>query len=170
MKNIAILIDQDFEDEEFSEPVEAMENMGHAVTRIGLKAGKKLKGKKDKVKTIVEKVAKNVTVNDFDALFIPGGYSPDHLRTDKDVVNLVKDFVNSGKPVFVICHGPQLLISAEVLSGRKITGWLSIKKDIENAGAEYIDEPVVADRNIISGRGLNDLPDFIEKMTEILKD
>jgi protease I len=100
-------------------------------------------------------------VDDFDALLIPGGYSPDKLRVYEEAVRFVKDFVESGKPVFTICHGPQLLITAQVLKGRTITGYTSIIQDIKNAGATFVDADVVVDKNLISSRTPADLPSFI---------
>jgi protease I len=102
-----------------------------------------------------------VKVDDFDALLIPGGYSPDRLRVNEHVVKFVKEFVKSGKPVFAICHAPQLLITAKVMKGRKITGFKSIKQDIINSGAEYLDQEVVEDRNIVSSRHPGDIQEFI---------
>lgn len=100
---------------------------------------------------------------------IPGGYSPDKLRVDADVVRFVKEFVESGKLVCTICHAPQLLINAQVLQGRRIAGWKSLIQDIKNAGAEYVDQEVVEDRNLISSRGPEDLPAFIQTCLERLK-
>jgi protease I len=98
---------------------------------------------------------------DFDALLIPGGYSPDKLRAHDAPVRFVKDFMESGKPVFSICHGPQILITADVLKGRKITGYKSIVQDIKNAGAHFLDQEVVVDGNLVSSRFPADLPAFI---------
>jgi len=100
---------------------------------------------------------------------IPGGYSPDKLRVDDQVVQFVKEFVESGKPVCAICHAPQLLINAQVLKGRKITGWKSLVQDIKNAGAEFIDQEVVEDGNLISSRSPADLPAFIRVCSQRLK-
>jgi protease I len=110
---------------------------------------------------LIDQAVKDVSVADFDALLIPGGYSPDRLRADADAVRFAKEFVESGKPVFAICHAPQLLITAQVLQGRKITGWKSVIQDIKNAGAEFIDQEVVEDGNLISSRSPRDLPAFI---------
>ena len=93
---------------------------------------------------------------------IPGGYSPDKLRAHKDAVQFAKEFVQSDKPVFLICHAAQLLITADVLKGRKVTGYTSIVQDIKNAGAEYFDQEVVVDGNLVSSRNPGDLPAFIE--------
>lgn len=102
-------------------------------------------------------------------MLIPGGYSPDKLRSHDEAVRFVKDFMSSGKPVFSICHGPQLLITADVLKGRKVTGWKSIIQDIKNAGAIFIDEEVVEDDNLVSSRSPGDLPAFIYASLEKLK-
>jgi protease I len=108
-------------------------------------------------------------VNNFDVLFIPGGYSPDRLRINDEAVRFVSGFVVSGKPVLSICHAPQILITAQALKGRKITGWKSIIQDIKNAGAEFIDQAVVEDGNIISSRSPDDIPAFIEASLRKLK-
>jgi protease I len=162
MGKIAIIIADMFEDAEYTEPADAFREEGHELIHIGLEAGTTVKGKKEQTSIRIDKAVKDVSVDDFDALLIPGGYSPDKLRVDHDAVRFAKDFVDSGKPVFVICHGPQLLISADVIRGRKITGWKSIIQDIKNAGAEFIDQEVVEDGNLISSRSPDDLPAFIQ--------
>lgn len=162
MSNIAILIADMFEDSEYTDPVEAFKKAGNAVINVGLKAATTMKGKKQGTEATVDVAVKDVSVSDFDALLIPGGYSPDKLRADEDAVRFTKGFVESGKPVFAICHAPQLLITADVLRGRKITGWKSIVQDIKNAGAEYTDQEVVVDGNIVSSRHPGDLPAFID--------
>jgi len=161
MSTIVALVGQGFEDVEFTKPAEAFRNAGHTVTVVGKKAGEEVRGKHD-TPVRVERAIGDVTVDEFDALFIPGGHSPDNLRIDQSVVEFVKQFVESGKPVFAICHAPQLLINARVLKGRRIAGWPSLRIDIENAGAEYVDEPVVEDGNIVSSRKPEDIPAFVE--------
>lgn len=162
MVKIAILITDMFEDVEYIKPAEAFKVKGHELTHVGLKKGEKVKGKKQDTEVQIDKSVKDVSVEDFDALFIPGGYSPDKLRGNPKAVEFVKDFMNSGKPVFSICHAPQILITAQAVKGRKITGWKSIVQDIKNAGAEYIDKSVVEDGNLVSSRHPGDLPLFIE--------
>jgi protease I len=162
MARVAVIIDSMFEDSEYSQPVEAFKKQGHEVVHLGLKASLEVTGKKKGIKVKIDKAIREARVDDFDALLIPGGYSPDHLRVDLDAVNFVKEFVNKGKPVFSICHGPQLLITADVLRGRKITGWKSIVQDIKNAGAQYLNQEVVEDNNLISSRQPSDLPAFIK--------
>lgn len=162
MRHIAVIIDELFEDSEYTEPVKAFKEKGHQIIHVGLEAGKTVKGKKKETPVVIDKDLNNVSVDDFDALLIPGGFSPDKLRAHENAVRFTKDFVEKGKPVFSICHGPQLLITADVIRGRKITGWTSIVQDIKNAGAEFIDAEVVEDGNIVSSRNPNDLPAFIK--------
>jgi protease I len=114
------------------------------------------------MKVEIDKMASEVSADDFDAIFIPGGYSPDRLRSNDDVVNIVKQFAATGKPIFFICHGAQLLITADLLKGRRVTGWKSIIQDIKNAGAEYVDQEMVEDRNFVSSRSPEDIPAFIK--------
>ncbi len=162
MKNIAVLIDDLFEDIEYIEPVEAFKKAGHTVELVGKHASAIIHGKKENTELTIERGVKGAEVDDYDALFIPGGYSPDKLRTNEAAVQFAGNFVKSGKPVFTICHGPQVMITADVLQNRRMTGYQSIIKDIQNAGAEYIDEEVVIDDNLISSRNPHDLPAFIK--------
>jgi protease I len=169
MSKIAVIITDLFEDIEYTKPAEAFKKARHELIHVGLKAGTTVKGKKAGTPVKIDKAVRDVSVADFDALFIPGGYSPDKLRVDADAVKFVKEFVESGKPVFAICHAPQLLITAQVLKGRKITGWKSIIQDIKNAGADYIDQEVVEDGNLISSRDPTDIPAFIKASLKKLK-
>ena len=162
MSKIAVLITDMFEDDEYTKPAAAFIKAGHELVHVGLQAGKTVRGKKAGTPVTIDKAVKDVSVNEFDALFIPGGYSPDKLRVDDDAVQFVKAFAESGKLIFSICHGPQLLITAQVLQGRRITGWKSIIQDIKNAGAEYLDQAVVEDGNLITSRYPGDLPAFIK--------
>lgn len=169
MAKIAVIIDDMFEDSEYSKPAKAFKDAGHELIHIGLEEGSEVKGKKEGTTVKIDKEVKDVSPDDFDALLIPGGYSPDHLRAYDEPVNFVREFVKSGRPVFTICHGAQLLITADVIRGKKITGWKSIKQDIKNAGAEYLDKEVVVDGNIVSSRQPDDLPAFIEESLTKLK-
>lgn len=169
MSKVAVIITDMFEDSEYTEPAKAFTKAGHQLVHIGLKAGSIVKGKKNQTPVLIDKAVRNVIARDFDALLIPGGYSPDKLRVDERAVQFAKEFVESGKPVFVICHAAQLLISADVIRGRKITGWKSIIQDIKNAGAEFIDQAVVEDGNLISSRDPRDLPLFIKASLERMK-
>lgn len=162
MSRVAVLIDDWFEDSEYSEPCEAFKEAGHTLVHVGLKKNKIVKGKKKGTVVRIDESVADVSAEDFEALLIPGGYSPDKLRAHDGPVEFVKEFMESGKPVFAICHGPQLLITAKKLAGRKATGWKSIKQDMLNAGAEYIDAQVVDDGNLVSSRMPADLPAFIK--------
>lgn len=161
MKRIATIITNLFEDSEYLQPVTAFRNAGYSVVNVGISGGETVWGKTDHTPVLIDRSVSDVTVDDFDALLIPGGYSPDKLRVFEEAVRFVKDFVESGKPVFTICHGPQLLITAQVLEGRTITGYTSIIQDIKNAGATFVDADVVVDKNLISSRTPADLPSFI---------
>jgi len=168
MSKIAVLIDNKFEDSEYKKPATAYKKAKHELVIIGVKKGI-VTGEKAGLKVKVEKSVANVSVSDFDALFIPGGYSPDQLRSHDEVVSFVKQFGATGKPIFFICHGAQLLITADLLKGRKVTGWKSLIQDIKNAGAEYLDQEVVEDRNFISSRYPADIPAFIKASLNKLK-
>lgn len=168
MARIAILIADMFEDCEYLQPAAAFRESGHDIVHIGLKSGENVTGKKEQTPVMIDAAAAEVDPADFDALFIPGGYSPDKLRTDADAVRFVRSFMEAGKPVFAICHGPQLLITACVLAGRKVTGWKSIIQDIANAGGIFTDREVVIDGNLVSSRNPQDLPAFSSACLEML--
>ncbi|MDD1717936.1 MAG: type 1 glutamine amidotransferase [Methanoregulaceae archaeon] len=168
MSNIAVLITDMFQDIEYARPAEAFTKAGHVLVHVGLQAGNQVTGEHGtKVRT--ERSVRDVSVGDFDALFIPGGYSPDKLRIDPTAVRFVRQFMESGKPVFAICHAPQILITAQVLKGRRLTGWMSIVQDIKNAGAEYVDAEVVVDKNLVSSRKPEDIPAFMREALDMLE-
>ena len=169
MKKIAVIITDLFEDVEYTQPAKAFKDAGHELIHIGLKSGETVKGKKENTPVKIDTIFKDVSVDDFDALLIPGGYSPDKLRADDRAVEFTRRFFESGKPVFAICHAPQILITADVIRGKKITGWKSITQDIKNAGAEFVDEEVVIDGNLISSRQPGDLPAFIKASLQKLQ-
>ncbi len=168
MAKIAVIIENFFEDSEYTRPAGAFRKAGHELIHVGLKEGAVVKGKKQGTEVMIEKSVHDVSVDNFDALLIPGGYSPDRLRADEEAVSFVRDFMKSGKPVFAICHAPQILITARVLEGRKVTGWKSIIQDIKNAGAEFIDQEVVEDGNLITSRSPADIAAFISASLEKL--
>lgn len=161
MSKIAVIITDWFEDSEYNEPARAFVEAGHELELVGLEAGQVVRGKKEQTPLKIETSVKDASPADFDALLIPGGYSPDRLRVDDHAVRFVREFVASGKPVFAICHAPQLLITADVLRGRTLTGYTSIVQDIKNAGATFVDREVVEDGNLVSSRNPGDLPAFI---------
>ena len=166
---IGILIDEMFEDVEYIKPSEAFVNQGHSIVHIGIKEGQVVKGKRKSTPVTIEESVSKFNIDKQDALLIPGGCSPDHLRGYESAVNFVKNFFKNGKPIFAICHAPQILITADLLHGRRVTGWRSIVQDLKNAGAIYIDSEVVVDENLISSRGPKDIPAFIETALNVLK-
>jgi protease I len=159
-KRIAILAEQDFEDAELIEPLRAMKETGAQVFIIGSGTSTAYKGKRGKVSVKVDFTADKVKAEDFDAIIIPGGYAPDKMRLHQPMIDLVKQAYEQGKVIAAICHGPQLLISADVVKGRRVTSWLSIVVDLKNAGAIWSDEAVVRDGNLITSRKPADLPLF----------
>ncbi len=169
MNDIAVLIGKDFEDSEYSKPAEAFRKAGYKLVHLGLKKGETVTGKKEHTPVQIDREASEADPKDFDALLIPGGYSPDNLRAYDGPVEFVRKFMESGKPVFAICHGPQLLIKARKLEGRKATGWKSLSEDIKYAGADYIDKEVVVDGNLITSRQPSDIPAFIQACLKMLE-
>ena len=136
-----------------AKPAKAFAEAGHSLLHVGLKKNNTVKGKRDIATVKIDESFSDVKPDNFDAILIPGGCSPDNLRGEREPVEFIKEFDRSKRPIFAICHAPQLLITAELVEGRKITGWKSIVQDIKNAGAEYIDNEVVEDNNIITSRG-----------------
>lgn len=168
MEKVAVLITNLFEDSEYIEPAKALRGEGYELVHIGLKEGELVLGKKNQTQVKIDTTVDKIKVDDFSALFIPGGFSPDILRADDHIVDFTKVFFNTDKPVFAICHGPQLLITAEVLKGRTLTGYKSIAIDIKNAGGHFIDKEVVVDKNLVTSRTPKDLPAFIEEILRAL--
>jgi len=167
-KKVAVLITDYVEDVEFTSPAEAIRNAGHDIITIEKEAGKTIKGK-EKTEVKIDKSIDDVSVDDFDALLIPGGFSPDILRGDDRFVDFTKRFFESGKPIFAICHGPQLLINAGVVKGKKMTTVKPVVVDLKNAGADYYDEAVVVDNDtLVTSRTPDDLPEFNREVVRIL--
>lgn len=169
MGNIAFVLADDFEDSEFRKPYDGLKAEGHSIDIIGAKAGSVVKGKKGKEEVRIEKAAGELDAARYDALVIPGGYSPDHLRTDEAVVAFTQQMVRDGKLVAAVCHGPQLLIEAEAVKGRVLTSWPSVRKDLENAGATWVDEEVHVDGTLVTSRKPDDLPAFTAAIAERLR-
>ena len=160
MARIAFIVANDFEDAEFRVPYDEVKRAGHEAVIIGVEAGKQLKGKKGQEVIIAEKSVKDVREADFAALVIPGGYSPDHLRMEIPMVGFVRDFFKADKPIASICHGPWMLVEADIADGRTVTSFPSIKTDLINAGARWVDREVVEDGAIITSRKPDDLKAF----------
>jgi protease I len=168
MAKIAMVIGPDFEDSEFRVPYDALREAGHEVTLVGVEVGTKVEGKKGEETAKVELAADVKDAASFDAMAIPGGGSPDHLRIEKNVVEFVRAFAETGKPIAAVCHGPQLLIEADAVEGRTLTSWPSVRKDLENAGAKWVDREVVVDGNLITSRKPDDLPAFSKALLDAL--
>jgi protease I len=168
MAKIIVPLADDFEDSEFTVPRDRLAAAGHTVTIVGLEAGATVRGKKGKASARVDATAGAVDAAAYDACVIPGGWSPDHLRTDRATVELVASFVRSGRPVAAICHGPQLLIEAGAVKDRTVTSAPAVRTDIENAGGRWVDREVVTDRNLITSRRPADLDAFTEALLAAL--
>jgi protease I len=158
-KRIAVLVEEGFEDAGLTRPVEILREAGLAVTLVGPVAGREYAGQRG-AKVIADTAASKVRAADVDAVLIPGGYAPDRIRMRHAMVDLVRDALAAGKPVAAMSHGPQVLITADVLGGRTVTCWPSIAVDVRNAGALYVDRPVVVDGTLITSRKPDDVPQF----------
>lgn len=168
-KKIAVVMTDLFEDVEYTSPKEELEKAGHELTTIGFEAGETVTGKKEDTKVTIDKGIGEVSPEDFDALLIPGGYSPDKLRKDERFLDFTRYFADNKKSIFTICHGPQLLINAEVLKGKDITSVSQVAIDLKNAGANFHDkEVVIDDSGLISSRTPDDLPAFNKAMLDAL--
>lgn len=172
-KRIAILATNGFEEVELSSPKEYLEKQGWKAEIVSPESGSIRSwastewGKDYKV----DQELKNVKATDYDALVLPGGViNPDKLRTNENALAFIKDFFKAGKPVAAICHGPQILISADLVKGRKMTSYPSIKIDLMNAGAEWHDQEVVVDKGLVTSRNPDDIPAFNKKLVEEIKE
>jgi protease I len=167
-KRVALLVEDEFEDRELTGPLDALRTAGATVTIVGPTAVTEYRGKRGQATVTSELAAGAARMNDFDALVIPGGHAPEKMRMRHAMVDLARDAMESGKPVAAICHGPQLLISANVLRGRTLTCWPAIAIDVKNAGGLYVDKPVVEDGNLITSRKPDDVPLFSEAVIRAL--
>jgi protease I len=168
-KRIAILATDMFEQVEMVEPRKALEQAGARTELISLEEGE-IQGfdHYDKADTFpVDKAVAGAHVQDYDGLLLPGGVgSPDRLRMDENAVDFVRSFVEAGKPVAAICHAPWMLVEADVVRGRRLTSFWSIKTDVRNAGGNWVDEEVVTDGGIVTSRSPDDIPAFNEQAIE----
>jgi len=166
-KHIAVLVTDMVEEIELTSPVEAYKEAGHTVDIISDEASKKIKGKNGDIIEADKGIA-DVNASDYDALLVPGGFSPDILRINPDNSAFAKEFFTEDKPVFSICHGPQFLVDTDELKGKELTSFVSVRKDLENAGATVKDEEVVIDGNFVTSRTPDDLPAFNREALNIL--
>lgn len=172
-KRIAILATHGFEESELSSPKEAMEKEGFKVEVVSLEKGKIKSWDKDDwgKEYNVDKTLDEVSAKDYNALVLPGGViNPDTLRREEKALVFVRDFFKQSKPVAAICHAPWTLISADVVEGRTMTSFNSIRKDLENAGALWVDKEVVVDEALVTSRNPDDLPAFNAKVIEEIKE
>ncbi|WP_150266564.1 type 1 glutamine amidotransferase domain-containing protein [Paenibacillus tepidiphilus] len=168
MSKVAFLLASGFEDSEMKVPYDEVIKAGHQADIIGLNKNETLQGKKGEASYTADKAISEVKAEEYDAIVIPGGSSPENLRLDADIITFVKDADAAGKPIASICHGPQILISAELLQGRTITSYPPLQDDVVNAGAEFKDEEVVVDGNFITSRTPKDEPAFVRELLKVL--
>ncbi len=163
-----MLVEDEFEDRELTEPLQTLRAAGLTVVVVGAVAGADYRGKKGEAVVKADMAAGAAKIKDFDAVVIPGGHAPDKMRMRHAMVDLVRDAMAANKPVAAICHGPQVLISANALRGRTLTCWPSIAIDVKNAGGMYVDKPVVVDGNLITSRKPDDIPFFSDAILKAL--
>lgn len=162
---VACVVGQGFEDHEFVGPVRALKAAGHRVEVIAPSRAE-ITGLHGQVKLVADLPIDEAKADDYDALLVPGGFSPDVLRADGRFVDFVKRFRD--RPVFAICHGPQLLFTAGLLEGHRVTAWTTVQFDLARAGLEVVDEPVVEDGNLVTSRRPGDIPAFSRAITGCL--
>lgn len=164
MAKVAFLLAPDFEDSEMKNPYETIKEAGHETVIIGNAKGVVCNGKKNTVSYETELAAGEANANEFDAVIIPGGSAPEELRVNEATVAFIKELNNRSKVIAGICHGPQVMISADILKGKKLTCYIGIRDDVINSGARYVDEEVVVSHNIITSRTPKDEPAFIREI------
>jgi protease I len=165
---IACLLASEFEDSELRIPLDRLEEAGYHVEIIGFEAGAELIGEKGLETVLTDRSIDDADAASYEGLLNPGGYSPDKLRADDRFVNFVKDFDVTGRPLAAVCHGPQLLLAAELQRGRTLTAWPTVQGDLRQAGAEVKDEAVVVDDNWITSRKPDDLHAFTSRFIQRL--
>jgi protease I len=168
MARVAFILDNVFEDSEFKVPYDRVREAGHEAVVVGLAAGKEITGKNG-TKITTERGIDEVDPDEFDALVIPGGYSPDKIRTNEGMVALTRRVYEAHKPVAAICHAGWMLAEADIARGRTLTSYYSIKTDLENAGANWVDREVVEDGNLITSRTPDDLPACCDALLRQIK-
>ncbi|MCS7216702.1 MAG: type 1 glutamine amidotransferase [Candidatus Bipolaricaulota bacterium] len=166
-KRVAVLVADLYQELEFWYPYLRLQEEGAEAVAVGPEA-KEYKSKLG-YPARAELGAKDVRAQDFQAVVIPGGYAPDYLRRSPELVRFVREMAEAGKPVAAICHGPWMLCSARVVRGRRVTSVPAIRDDLENAGAIWVDEPVVVDGNLITSRVPADLPLFVRALLQALR-
>ena len=160
-KKVAVLVEKLYEDLELWYPVLRLREAGAEVVIVGPKAGESYASKHG-YPAKADRAADDVQAQDFDAIVIPGGYSPDHMRRHEAMVNLVVEAARLGKVLAAICHGPWMLCSTPALQGKRVTGFFSIRDDVKNAGGQWEDSACVQDGNVVTSRTPDDLPAFMQ--------
>jgi len=168
MQKILIMVDEGVEDVEFIYPYYRFQEEGYKVDIVGSKAKETYTGKHG-VPITSDLSPEKVNVDDYDAVIIPGGRAPDRMRINKGLVNIVKEAYKKNKVIAAVCHGPQMMIEADILRGKKATCWKSVATDLKNAGAIFIDAPAVVDGNMVTSRFPADLPKFCQETIKLLK-
>jgi protease I len=166
---IAFIVDELFEDSEFRVPFEQVKKAGYEPIVVGLEAGKRIDGKKGKESVVTDVSIEDVSPDEFAGLVIPGGYSPDKIRTNRKMVEFTRFIFESGKPVAAICHAGWMLAEADILRGKTVTSWPSVKTDLVNAGANWVNQEVVEDGNLITSRKPDDLEAFTKTLLSQLE-
>lgn len=168
-QRIACLLAKDFEDVEFRVPYDALVRAGYEVDIIGPEKGATLEGKKGEEEVHADRGIEDASPDAYDALFIPGGFSPDHLRANPLFVQFTQEFHALRRPIATLCHGPQLLLTAGVLDGHRLTAWKTVQDDLRRAGIDVVDEPVVRDGMLVTSRQPDDLKQFVPAVLELLQ-
>ena len=169
-KRIAVLITHDFDDAEYHHPVEAFRAASHSVRNIEKNAGNIVYSQQRKSSVSIDLGIEDISVQDFDALMIPGGHSPYHLKKDHRFINFLRSFANAQKPILLCCQSPHLLIDAQIAIGRRLTSIEEIIQELKEAGAVIFDREVVNDNNLyISSRSTYELPIFIDECLNVLR-
>jgi len=168
LRKILIMVEDGFEESEFLYPYYRVQEAGYKAEIVGPKAGETYTGKYG-VPIKSELSPQEVGIEEYEAVIIPGGRAPDRMRINKGLVDIVKSAYGKGKVIAAVCHGPQMLIEADIIRGKKATCWKSVVTDLKNAGAEFADAPVVVDGNIVTSRFPGDLPRFCQELLRLLE-
>jgi protease I len=168
MRKVLIMVENGVEDTEFLYPYYRFQEEGYKVDVVAPKAKETYVGKHG-VPIRPDFSPEEVNIEEYDALIIPGGKAPDRMRINEGLVKIVKEAYEKGKVIAAICHGPQMLIEADILRGKRATCWKSVTTDLKNAGAIFVDAPVVVDGNLVTSRFPPDLPQFCKETLKLLK-
>ncbi len=168
MKKMLIFLERGVEDSEFIYPYYRFQEEGYQMLIVAPKEHETYLGKHG-VPFTSDIAPRDVNVDEFDAVIIPGGQAPDRMRLNKGLVEIVKEANRKGKVIAAVCHGPQMLIEADIVRGKTATSWPSVRTDLKNAGANVVDEKAVTDGNIVTSRSPEDLPDFCKATIDLLK-